>query len=417
MKNTKDYIKEHPFSLCVGILSLSLMISVGSMLAGTATIKTGYFGDMSQKTYGYLYVVPTAGIIIGLLISGFFSYRLGRKHTALLGLSISLVFGVIPAFTESIYALFVLRVLFGVGLGIFTPLSVSMITELYPETKRNKLMGLRRVADVIGYGIMFILAWALTYISFRMTYLVTLTLIIPIVLVIIFVPKELDNYSIQNKDVLDMTAEEIIETDPKDLRLPDLSKIKPRTNSKIIRLALLMFIYYLFYTALALKLPGYIVDNNIGSAKEAEYVFSMLYVCNLFSGFFFRRLALFFKRFTVMFFELTIGVSLFIISFVHSMPQLFVLSTICCFANGIITTSLLTRIVPYSPRNSMNLSSSIVFMGYNLGILIAPFVLGSFSSNYLGQGTSGFVLLYSGIAFILLAVYDVIITKRHNLDL
>lgn len=231
-----------------------------------------YFSDVSRANVELLIVIPTGGVLLGTVISGLVSNLLGKKYTVIAGLSISLVFGIIPAFIFNYPAILISRAMFGVGMGIFTPLSVSYITDLFPEETRNRLLGWRNSVGAIGDSIMLFIAGFLINISWHTTYLVFLFLLVPILLVMFFVPKHYDN---------------IVSEDGKEVE--EDVKVKPTTNFGVIQLAFIFLLVCLFYSAISLKLASYVVNNHIGSAAAATRIFGFLVLCSIFSGLIFEK--------------------------------------------------------------------------------------------------------------------------------
>jgi MFS family permease len=385
--------------LALGILSISFLMSVSNAVSGTIPLMEKYFSDVSRANVELLIVIPTGGVLLGTVISGLVSNLLGKKYTVIAGLSISLVFGIIPAFIFNYPAILISRAMFGVGMGIFTPLSVSYITDLFPEETRNRLLGWRNSVGAIGDSIMLFIAGFLINISWHTTYLVFLFLLVPILLVMFFVPKHYDN---------------IVSEDGKEVE--EDVKVKPTTNFGVIQLAFIFLLVCLFYSAISLKLASYVVNNHIGSAAAATRIFGFLVLCSIFSGLIFEKIAKWFGKYTVTIFYIITAISMIVMSFTTSIPVLLVLVLAAGFCNGIINPALTARMVHYSPKGSMNFTTSIIIIGINIGFLIAPYFF-QFFGEMIGNAGPANLILWSGIFYVLLAVYDLVVVKKDKLTI
>jgi MFS family permease len=385
--------------LALGILSISFLMSVSNAVSGTIPLMEKYFSDVSRANVELLIVIPTGGVLLGTVISGLVSNLLGKKYTVIAGLSISLVFGIIPAFIFNYPAILISRAMFGVGMGIFTPLSVSYITDLFPEETRNRLLGWRNSVGAIGDSIMLFIAGFLINISWHTTYLVFLFLLVPILLVMFFVPKHYDN---------------IVSEDGKEVE--EDVKVKPTTNFGVIQLAFIFLLVCLFYSAISLKLASYVGNNHIGSAAAATRIFGFLVLCSIFSGLIFEKIAKWFGKYTVTIFYIITAISMIVMSFTTSIPVLLVLVLAAGFCNGIINPALTARMVHYSPKGSMNFTTSIIIIGINIGFLIAPYFF-QFFGEMIGNAGPANMILWSGIFYVLLAVYDLVVVKKDKLTI
>ncbi|WP_461214587.1 MFS transporter [Lacticaseibacillus sp. GG6-2] len=387
--------------LALGILSISFLMSVSNAVSGTIPLMEKYFSNVSQANVELLVVIPTGGVLLGTVISGLVSNALGKKYTVITGLAMSMVFGVIPAFFFSYPAILISRAMFGVGMGIFTPLSVSYITDLFPEEARNRLLGWRNSVGAIGDSIMLFIAGFLINISWHTTYLVFLFLIVPIILVIFLVPKRYDNVIAKDGKEVEETAD---------------AKVRPTTNGGVIQLAIVFLFVCLFYSAISLKLASYMVNEHIGSAAAATQIFGFLVLCSIISGIAFEKIAKWCGKYTVAIFDIITAGAMVAMAFMHSIPGLLVLVLIAGFCNGIINPGLTARMVHYSPEGSMNLTTSIIIIGINIGFLIAPYFFQYFG-QLVGNAKPGNMILWSGVFYVALALYDVFAVKKDKLTI
>lgn len=384
----------------VGVLSMSFLLSASNAISGTIPAMEEAFSNVSKANVELLTTIPTAGVMVGTVLTGVFSNYLGKKKSVLAGLIIALISGIVPAFLPQYWPIFISRFMFGVGMGIFNPLSVSYITDLYEGDRQRSLLGYRNAASNLGDTIMLFIAGILITFSWNTTYLVFLVLLVPIVLIIAFVPKEFDNFNIKSSTL-----------DEDGQIHADTSAIKPSTNLKVIVLGVVFMLISMFYNVIALKFASYIVTEHIGTASTATWIFSFLVLAAIFSGILFEKISKVTKRLTVFFFEAIIGVAYIAIAFVHNIPLLMALVLISGFAWGIINPALTARLVDVSPANSMNLSTSIIVIFINVGFLISPYFFALFAGAF-GNDSAAFAIIIGGVLYAVMAVLDLITVKK-----
>lgn len=384
----------------VGVLSMSFLLSASNAISGTIPAMEEAFSNVSKANVELLTTIPTAGVMVGTVLTGVFSNYLGKKKSVLAGLIIAMISGIVPAFLPQYWPIFISRFMFGVGMGIFNPLSVSYITDLYEGDRQRSLLGYRNAASNLGDTIMLFIAGILITFSWNTTYLVFLVLLVPIVLIIAFVPKEFDNFNIKSSTL-----------DEDGQIHADTSDIKPSTNLKVIVLGIVFMLISMFYNVISLKFASYIVTEHIGTASTATWIFSFLVLAAIFSGVLFEKISKVTKRLTVFFFEAIIGVAYIAIAFVHNIPLLMALVLISGFAWGIINPALTARLVDVSPANSMNLSTSIIVIFINVGFLISPYFFALFAGVF-GNDSAAFAIIIGGVLYAIMAVLDLITVKK-----
>lgn len=196
------------------------------------------------------------------------------------------------------------------------------------------------------------------------------------------------------------------------------TSIKPSTNGGVIQLAILFLFVCLFYSAISLKLASHMVESGIGSAADATRIFGFLVLCSIISGIAFEQLAKWCGRYTVFIFEVLTAVVMIAMPFTNSIPLLLVLVLVLVagFCNGIINPALTARMVAYSPKGSMNLTTSIILIGINVGSLVAPYFFQALG-GVLGKKDPGFMIMCAGVCYVILALYDAFVVKKDKLTI
>ena len=91
-----------------------------------------------------------AGMIVGALILGRLSDRVGRRSSFLLVLVLFVVGSLVSALATSVALLVIGRVVIGLAVGADLPVSTALIAEISPRNRRGTLTGLMQGLLVRG---------------------------------------------------------------------------------------------------------------------------------------------------------------------------------------------------------------------------------------------------------------------------
>ncbi|HMR18897.1 MAG TPA: sugar porter family MFS transporter [Sphingobacterium sp.] len=135
----------------------TFIIALGGFLFGfdTAVISGGekdiqHLWNLSSYEHGLTMSIALIGTVLGALIGGIPSDRLGRKNTLYLVAGLYLVSSLATALAQSWVPFMVFRFLGGLGVGISSVVGPIYISELAPPQKRGKLVGMFQFNIVLG---------------------------------------------------------------------------------------------------------------------------------------------------------------------------------------------------------------------------------------------------------------------------
>ena len=97
--------------------------------------------NLSPQDVGLLGAAAFLGAMIGLLVFGDLSDRLGRRAIFIVNLLFFVVFAIASAFVTTTWQLFVVRFLVGVGVGMDIPTSTAYLAEIAPRRRRGAMLG------------------------------------------------------------------------------------------------------------------------------------------------------------------------------------------------------------------------------------------------------------------------------------
>jgi len=98
------------------------------------------------------------GMLVGGILAGWISDRLGRVKVAAWGIVLFSVTTGVIAFTQNFWQFAILRFLTGFGLSAFSSVGLVMATEYIPTKQRNTVLGILHAASSVGYVIAALLA-------------------------------------------------------------------------------------------------------------------------------------------------------------------------------------------------------------------------------------------------------------------
>lgn len=129
-------------NLSFAVLSLSILavLAVTAVAPALGRIQLS-FPQASKLELQMMLNFPALFLIPFSLLSGQLTLRFKKRHILLTGLVIYFISGVGSAFITNFTVFMVLRAFLGIGMGMVTPLSFSLIADLFSGDKRAKLMG------------------------------------------------------------------------------------------------------------------------------------------------------------------------------------------------------------------------------------------------------------------------------------
>ena len=108
------------------------------------------------------------GAVIGTLISGLLSSRLGRRKTMLISALIFVVGSLLCSIAPSEHLLIVARLFLGVGVGVASFTAPLYLSEVSPRTVRGALISMYQLMITIGIVLAFLSnTWLASYLTFH----------------------------------------------------------------------------------------------------------------------------------------------------------------------------------------------------------------------------------------------------------
>jgi MFS transporter, putative metabolite transport protein len=111
------------------------------LVMGAAVILLRKQFGLTPQEVGLLGASTFMGAIVGLLVFGDLSDRVGRRSIFVINLVFFVVFAIGSALVTNVTWLFIMRILVGVGVGMDIPTSTAYLAEIAPAKQRGAVLG------------------------------------------------------------------------------------------------------------------------------------------------------------------------------------------------------------------------------------------------------------------------------------
>lgn len=335
------------------ILSASLLVASGPAINANIPQIAAAFPDIPLATIELLSTIPSLFLMLSVLMSSFIANKLRIKRTIMIGLGLVMVCGFIPALINNFYLIVVSRALLGFGIGLFNSLLVILANYFYEGHERTTFYGLQASYEGIGGMIITFIAGQLININWQAPFYSYLLAVPVFFLFLFFVPK-IENTTINKKE-------------------SHREKQQLKNYFPLVKYVILVFIVAIFYMTMGIKTTPIIIEGGYGDAGDSSLVLLLVGFGSMISGFIFGKVYKVLKKNTLIIAILLIAFSLFLIGVANNV--------MISYAGGFLIGFGFRLFLPYLV-NSVNrldipnkgLATSLILVGYNLGVAITPYV-------------------------------------------
>lgn len=355
----------------IAFLGVSFMLTSAYAINGAMPQMTKALGVSATQVQA-LATTPSIVVTVFVLLSSFISAKLGDKRTIMLGMLLVGFAGIVPFFVTSYPVILVSRMVLGAGFGIFNSLAVSMIAVMYQGQTRATMLGWRAAVEQIGQAVLTFIAGLLLNFGWQTTFLVYL-LAFPILYL----------FYIRVPDTTEMLA-----ADQKKDKATQIQRHAPQAISPLVWV-LTLFAAFIVIDYMAIQLSFPFMAQNLGvSGLLVSTILSLMLVAAMVGGLVYGGMQKLFGRFT-----LQIGLLLMVLSnaLVAFSNGNFVMLTIGVLLIGfpmqLISPFIFSQLPNLAPLKKQPFVTSIVLIGFNVGVFVEPFVL-SLLAKIMGNDTS-----------------------------
>jgi AAHS family 4-hydroxybenzoate transporter-like MFS transporter len=151
--------------LCFLIVAVDGMdVAIMGFLAPSITHDWG----LSKAAFGIVMGAAPIGLVIGALVAGPTSDKVGRKTVLVASVALFGLFTIATSMSADLTQMAALRLLTGIGLGAAMPNTTTLLSEYVPSARRSLLIAVMFTGFNLGSGIVgFIAAWLIPQYGWR----------------------------------------------------------------------------------------------------------------------------------------------------------------------------------------------------------------------------------------------------------
>lgn len=352
--------KKYSKMLMPAILSVSLLTIMAptAISPALAAIKDAFPG-ISPTQAKLVLTLPTLIMMPMGVLSARLTTKVDKKKLLLTGMAIFLVFGVAGGLVSNFYVLLFMRLCFGLGLGIMTPLSTSLIFDFaHDPSKRSKLLGIQGASNQLGGLVFMSLSGVLASLSWRYSFLTYAFVIVSIILTFLYLPS--------------------IPPQAKELKVDTRQK---KMSKKVYVLAFFAMMIFACFFVVNTDLALFMDYEKIGDSKECGYALSLMRIPAIISGMLLAKIMRSLKDWTVPIAAVIMALGYFIIAYSYSFGVLMVGCLVVGLGGGFALPPLslyLPRIVTVKQRT---LGIAIITSVAQFGQFLSPLYTNLFVSE------------------------------------
>ena len=377
----------HIQKLSLLLVSL-LVISSGVLLPSLPEISSQY-PTVNPTLVELLGTLPALFTMLTVGFSPRIARMAGYKSTVQIGLIVTLLSGLLPIFTGSFLLLFVSRMTFGIGVGLFNPLLFSFSSQLYQGKEFSSMIGFQSAFEGAG-GILT---------SFLVAYLVaggwkqtlwTYLIILPIILFFsLFVPD----------------IEPVEEEGEKEG--------KTSIDTGFIGYMVLLVILITVYMSVSIKLTEFLLETGVGTAADTGNALALMGLGAMLAGLLFGRNMQLFKDWLLPLAFSGLSLSLFFLANSQQvwLVILFNFTTGLCFRTFI---PFLLNKANQTSDGSGEKRTALLLAAFNIGSAFAPISI-RLLQHLLGLQTVRGVYQAEALLVFLIAVGAGVLTLRSKI--
>ncbi|MEN2375523.1 MFS transporter [Lactiplantibacillus plantarum] len=138
----------------ISILSLSTVTGITTVITGIIPQLKRTFPTVPTTLIEWLVTIANCSALITLLLNPRLTSRWGLRPIVISGLLISAIMGLIPAITTNFTVIMVSRLGLGLGVGLFSPHAISLLTHSFTGDLRARLLGYQTGLSALGNAIL-----------------------------------------------------------------------------------------------------------------------------------------------------------------------------------------------------------------------------------------------------------------------
>jgi MFS family permease len=368
MEQSNEKIKLSIYSFSI------LMMGVIAIAGGMGVIAQHFPG----KDINALIALPSIPIIIVTIVAGKLQEYIPIKILVVIGILCFLVGGILPAFIDDFSTILIMRVIFGVGVGLAQTLSSALVGMHFEGAERQKVMGLQTSAQMIGAAVMmFASGYLARFGGWSGTFYVHLLAILSLIIVLLFLPMD---KPLRNQKDGGAPAEKV------------------RLTGAAVGWALTLTIFFFGGMILAQFLALYMAEHNIGDASVAGWGTMIFAIGGFLMGLLYGKLNSAAKNVTLSI-GLFVGVAAYLlVGFSGNLAAAIIGSFLYGACVSIVMASVMTATAMSVAPITIPLAIALTTCGQNIGSYICPYVSLA-AARLFGDDLTRNVFIFGAILF------------------
>jgi MFS family permease len=364
--------------LRLAVLSISFVVMLRMTISpALATMAQDQSLGVGMVELVNMMAVLSLAAIPATLLSSFLNRIFSKKILTCVGLALYGVAGVAPFFLTSFDAIFITRIIAGIGLGFFTPMVNGLIADFWDGDVRTRMLGYQNSAVAIGNIVTGLMAGFLAVIAWKYSFLIYVFVIIVFFVVLFLVPEP------KRKEYTDAVDKKVI-------------------NAWMIFITVAMLGFSLCYFTFFGYLSFLVEVRQLGDAGVSGIAQTTNTVGSLLIGFVFVYYSKASKKFNVFVSLLINAVGYLILSFATSVPMLYVGGFLGGLGFGTLMPTAMGLMYERAPKSSVTTGTGFIYLALTLGTGLGGLFWGLISQDPIQ------IYLFVGIALIVAAVIALI---------
>ncbi|MCC6122224.1 MFS transporter [Weissella cibaria] len=378
---------KHGWLFKASLLSIATLTNAAAAVQVTVPMIMKDLPNQSQASIELLMSVTSFGILLFILLSNFLTRLIGNKKTVVLGVAIAVIAGVIPMFTENYAVLLASRFMFGAGVGLFNSLAISLISIYYEGKERDRLIGFENAAAAAATTIFTWLVGYLMSFGWHMTFGVYALGVIPLIMFGLFVSDKTPTVTGASTSTV--------------------STQKPKLNATMIGYGIFMFILFVTYFGMTVKIAPLFEQAGYGTAAEASLISGISAATGFVAGVIFGSIKQILGRYMIGLGTLAGAVMVLVLSMSQNLILSGVAIAVYGLAFGMAVPAIYSAVAAKTDEASQNLGSTILLVAVNMGVFLSPYVFQLIASAF-GDTSAVFSMRVDGLLVLALAVITLV---------
>lgn len=391
----------------VGIFALTTL-AMGSLgITPSIGLIMQEFPSSSAAEVQQLTGIPNFMGIVGALIFSLLANRIPRKFIAILAPALIIIGGLIPAVVPgtSLPFLLVCSGILGLGVGMVTNTSNTLITDLIPKEKQEGVMAQNVIFVNLGSIFMTVVGGILaTSGGWRRNYLVYL-IAVPLLLLIIFC---IPLYRTQKPETSGQGQGSA--------KGAQNGGAKPKLGLATVLAGVGILTYNFVYSAFPNNIALILAGRGIGDPAMAGTIMAVGTVGGIIAGITLGRILRYFQRFSLTAGLIAMGLASFALSAAHNLPVLFITAFVFGFALSIGFAQCPFLISIGETPQLIPVAMAIFSAASSIGGFLSPILTNGISGLFFNGTTGGACISAGIIACVVGIVFAVLRLQARILD-